>query len=272
MNFVSKLFLITIVFTQLLIAQQNYQDVVYLKNGSIIKGMIIEQVPGSSLKIQTKDESVFVYKMDEVEKMTKEEVSAPVPVQNSIHFGNVANSPHDVSLFIKPLGFVLFGPSIAAEFKVAPSSSIGASIRLTGLGNLSQEISDYSSFDEGSMAIGFTTKYLFPRYDSRHGFFVGSLIEYGWGSGTDTYSYDYYDYDMGRMWTSTTVYEYEHSYLSLISNFGFRWVFSSFLMEIGLNFGAAYEIEDIQTSPESIEYENDIYLIYALDIAIGLGF
>lgn len=49
-----------------------YVDVVYLKNESIIKGMIIEQVPNVSLKIQTRDGSVFVYKMEEVRKMTKE--------------------------------------------------------------------------------------------------------------------------------------------------------------------------------------------------------
>ena len=48
------------------------QDVVYLKNGSVIKGMIIEQTPNVSIKIQTKDGSVFVYKMDEISKMTKE--------------------------------------------------------------------------------------------------------------------------------------------------------------------------------------------------------
>ena len=48
------------------------QDVVYLENGSVIKGMIIEQTPNVSLKIQTKDGSIFVYKMEEVEKMTKE--------------------------------------------------------------------------------------------------------------------------------------------------------------------------------------------------------
>ena len=53
-------------------ANSQYIDVVYLKNGSIIKGMIIEQTPNVSLKIQTRDGSVFVYKMDEVEKMTKE--------------------------------------------------------------------------------------------------------------------------------------------------------------------------------------------------------
>jgi hypothetical protein len=54
------------------LAQDQMQDVVYLKNGSIIRGMIIEQVPGKSLKVQTSDGSVFVYSMDEVERITKE--------------------------------------------------------------------------------------------------------------------------------------------------------------------------------------------------------
>ena len=49
-----------------------YQDVVYLKNGSKIKGVLIEQIPNKSLKIQTKDGSIFNYNMDEVEKITKE--------------------------------------------------------------------------------------------------------------------------------------------------------------------------------------------------------
>lgn len=51
---------------------QNYEDVVYFKNGSIIRGIIIEQVPYESLKIQTKDGSVFVVDIDDVQKMTKE--------------------------------------------------------------------------------------------------------------------------------------------------------------------------------------------------------
>jgi hypothetical protein len=51
-----------------------YIDVVYLNNGSIIRGIIIEMVPNVSLKIQTRDGSVFFYKMEEVQKMTKEPV------------------------------------------------------------------------------------------------------------------------------------------------------------------------------------------------------
>ena len=46
-------------------------DVVYLKNGSVIKGVIIETIPNESIKIEIADGSVFVYQMVEVQKMTK---------------------------------------------------------------------------------------------------------------------------------------------------------------------------------------------------------
>jgi len=69
-------FLFGFILPQSLLAQNNYEDVIYLKNGSIIHGMIIEQIPNESVKIQTKDKNIFVYKMDEIQKITKEE--APV--------------------------------------------------------------------------------------------------------------------------------------------------------------------------------------------------
>ena len=52
---------------------QTTVDVLYLKNGSIIRGSIIEQVIGESIKIRTADCSIFVYRLDEIQKMTKEE-------------------------------------------------------------------------------------------------------------------------------------------------------------------------------------------------------
>jgi len=60
--------------TTIAFAQNNFQDVVYLKNGNIIRGVIIEQIPNKSLKIETADKSVFVYQFDEVEKFTKEPI------------------------------------------------------------------------------------------------------------------------------------------------------------------------------------------------------
>ena len=59
--------------TMIAAAQANLQDVVYLKNGSVIRGVIIEQVPGISLKIQTADGNIFVYDITDVQKMTKEQ-------------------------------------------------------------------------------------------------------------------------------------------------------------------------------------------------------
>jgi hypothetical protein len=51
---------------------QQYEDVVYLKNGSVIHGTIVEQVPNVSVKVKTRDGNIFVYKIEEIEKMTKE--------------------------------------------------------------------------------------------------------------------------------------------------------------------------------------------------------
>ena len=53
---------------------QQMEDVVHLKNGGLVRGTIIEQIPGESLKIQTREGNVFVYAMDEVAKMSKEPV------------------------------------------------------------------------------------------------------------------------------------------------------------------------------------------------------
>jgi hypothetical protein len=55
------------------------QDVVYLEDGSVIRGTIIEQIPGESLQIQTRDGSVFVFRMEEVARITRERaLQAPV--------------------------------------------------------------------------------------------------------------------------------------------------------------------------------------------------
>lgn len=62
--------------TNLTFAQQIFQDVIYLKNGSIIRGTIIEQIPNKSIKIETADKNVFVYEINEIDKITKEPLDA----------------------------------------------------------------------------------------------------------------------------------------------------------------------------------------------------
>lgn len=53
-------------------AQTCPKDVVYLKNGSIIKGTLIEITPDKGVKIETADHSIFVYPLNEVDKIVKE--------------------------------------------------------------------------------------------------------------------------------------------------------------------------------------------------------
>jgi hypothetical protein len=60
---------------------QNFEDVVYLKTGSIIRGIIIEQVPNQSIKVQTKDRNVFVLKYEEIEKITKENLPTNILIK-----------------------------------------------------------------------------------------------------------------------------------------------------------------------------------------------
>lgn len=52
-------------------AQEGSNHVLYLKNGSIIRGTIIEVVPNKFVKIKTNDGSVFVFDIEQVLKVTK---------------------------------------------------------------------------------------------------------------------------------------------------------------------------------------------------------
>ncbi|MDD6209885.1 MAG: hypothetical protein PUB21_04685 [Bacteroidales bacterium] len=58
-------------------AKEAMQDIVYLKNGSVIRGVITGLVPDESVKIQTADGSIFVYATDDVAKITRENASVP---------------------------------------------------------------------------------------------------------------------------------------------------------------------------------------------------
>lgn len=48
-------------------------DVVYCKNGSVVKGIITEQVPDKYITIQTDNGSTFVFQMSEIERIAKEQ-------------------------------------------------------------------------------------------------------------------------------------------------------------------------------------------------------
>lgn len=81
-------------------------DILYLKNGSMIRGTIIELVPDKTVKIRTSDGSVFVYKMDEVEKIEK---AANVLPPESVR--SIKNNPYRIHRQIAGIGL---GSAMAA--------------------------------------------------------------------------------------------------------------------------------------------------------------
>jgi hypothetical protein len=58
-----------------LAAQVIYRDVVYLKNGSVIRGKIVEEVPNKTYTIKTADSSLFVVQIEDIVKIVHEEIA-----------------------------------------------------------------------------------------------------------------------------------------------------------------------------------------------------
>jgi len=66
-------FCLFIWFTSPLLAQKKgWQDVVYLKNGSIIRGELVEDKTAGIVKISTIGQNVFVFKTEEVDRVARE--------------------------------------------------------------------------------------------------------------------------------------------------------------------------------------------------------
>jgi hypothetical protein len=67
-------FLLALLSTSVTQAQEAMQDVIYLKNGSIYKGTIIEEVPNTSYKIRIAGGSVIAVQLADIERLTKEDL------------------------------------------------------------------------------------------------------------------------------------------------------------------------------------------------------
>ena len=114
---------------------QNLEEVVYLKNGSVIRGSIVEQIPNESVKIQTRDGNIFVYRIDEIQKIVKEQ-----PV-NSYRSAGYAHQHRACDIERGYFGVINFGYEIGVGggddrikldvvngYRVLPEFSVGAGV------------------------------------------------------------------------------------------------------------------------------------------------
>ena len=103
-------------------SSQNLEDVVYLKNGSIIRGIITELIPNEPVKIQTRGGSVFVCELDEILKIVKESRRTTITDPSSDRLP-VINPNQPPSIFPEP------------ELK-SPVLATGLSFLVPGFGQL----------------------------------------------------------------------------------------------------------------------------------------
>ncbi len=126
----SVLFFLMVVVPFVVLSQQHiYKDVVELKNGSVIKGIIIEQIPNQQIKIQTADGSLFVFQIDEIAKLRKEFITEEqtnyfqqdkgyigLSLGMSIPVGDASSAPNGITLSLIDFGY-RFHPNIGIAGK-----------------------------------------------------------------------------------------------------------------------------------------------------------
>ena len=109
---------------------QTYEDVVILKNGSEIHGIIIEQKPNEYIKIQS-GQNVFVFQMDEIEVMKKEIVSNE-DFSNDKSESNIFDKNHSIGIgFLTNKNYNVF--QYTYDVKLSDNMAI---FGLLGFGNI----------------------------------------------------------------------------------------------------------------------------------------
>jgi hypothetical protein len=239
----------------------DYVDVVYLKNGSIIRGIIVEQIPDVSIKIKTADGSLFVFKMSEIEKITKEEVAgtAAAAAGSSAAPAEPARPMAAMNLLLDPLGFLQFGPVAQLEFQFFPGLYGYVHARLNGLGLLPWLL--YSSSPAiYSFAVGPGVRYFFLSKDSPHAPFLGFLTEIG---------YTPYSANTGY----TDALEGTAINLTFGANAGYRWRFGTLIVQVGAYAGASPRMSSVwhylSTPTDQHTDPADVVFFGMLDVSIG---
>jgi hypothetical protein len=155
MKYLKLLFILNLICFSLF--SQKNQDVIYLNNGGIIRGKILENNT-SIVKIESYGRNVFVFNQNEIQKVTTEHVKADYPIKeagylNFTSIGTVFGS----GLNEKPAPFSLL---MEHNFRTGKNFAFGA---VTGIELLNEAV----------MPIGGNIKVLFPATNGPT-FFIGA--------------------------------------------------------------------------------------------------
>ncbi|MBO8152299.1 MAG: PorT family protein [Candidatus Marinimicrobia bacterium] len=66
--------IVCLLFCQVFLFGTDYLDVIYLKNGDVAKGMIVENVPNDYVKLEIPGGTILTFKYSEIERFAKEKI------------------------------------------------------------------------------------------------------------------------------------------------------------------------------------------------------
>ncbi len=202
LRFIPVVYLTALIVTTPLFPQQ-MEDVVHLKNGSVVRGTIIERIPGQSLKIQTQGGSVFVYAIDEIAQIAKkpvmetEEAATGAEIGTLFGFSHLSSDGDGITMIGAPGGFIGgFGtPSLyvswfpSEKLTIGPEFNFGR-IAVDGDGITSLYLGGRGAFFPNSNALPgvyilgqSALIVLSDEYDSETDFSAGAGLGYQWRLG-----------------------------------------------------------------------------------------
>ena len=117
----------------------HYHEVIYLKNGTVVKGIILEHLADKSIKVKTEDQGEVIYKDDEVDHIVKEFYDIRRKGYFNLTELTVGISKSDASVGISTVnGFIVkphlyLGLGVAYDYYVTAGSMLPlfADVRIT---------------------------------------------------------------------------------------------------------------------------------------------
>ena len=213
--------LILLVLVGVSVSAQETVDVVYLTDGQVITGKIIEteKYPENRIKIQTEDGTVYIVKMADVEKIV-EQTAEGAAVTVALDTGDdqpMSRSYINVNL----LGFLQWGPIVEYGFSVAEDLYLAPHLRLDGLGAL-----NWILFPDDTWI-----------YTPALGLTVLSFMD------ISPYNPNRLYYGGGFEIEGAGEMPFEQIILNIYGNLGYRWrtVGQKRFMNVGAHLGASYD-------------------------------
>jgi hypothetical protein len=132
-------------------------NIVYLKNGSIIRGTVIEMIPDSLLKVRTTDASLFVFRMSEVVKVAKPENT------ERTNFEPSSASVSEIKTAISPNNQSTGSNGYQNPFEMSYERRVHASVR-AGVAIPTGDFGATTGSESGAASVGFqiAADLLFP--------------------------------------------------------------------------------------------------------------